>query len=420
MNIYLLYRIAFLTLFMVLLIQPKYSIKKTAAIISSTFFLIWAITAIIYNFSDINFVNRVYPISVTLPAFFCFFWVSKSNIFKLLFSFLTVCNFGMLTSCVGLLNFTGIFAVRVLFECIAIVLIFTLVLKVFRKPYFKILNSLEKGWGLLCTFPLLLSAVIYLLLYYPTELNNRPESIPVVILVFVLMFVFYAVVYGNFENISQLYQFKHDREVILIQTEMQKKEYDAIMDKVNATQVYRHDMRHHINVIHAFLTDNNISEAENYLTKLNVNLSNIVVKQYCENYMLNVILSSYISKANDENIEVQCNAEISENIKIDNIELGLIFTNAIENAIIACKKIDTLSDRKITIACKEHYNQIYIQISNPFVGEVQFNGEYPVSNDKDHGIGTRSIATIAEKYDGIFSFKAEGSMFKTTVILNNK
>jgi hypothetical protein len=405
---------------MVLLIQPKYSIKKTAAIISSTFFLIWVVNAIIYNFSDINFVNRVYPISVTLPAFLCFFWVSKPNIFKLLFSFLTVCNFGMLTSCVGFLNFTGIFAVRVLFECIAIVLIFTLVLKVFRKPYFKILNSLEKGWGLLCTFPLLLSAVIYLLLYYPTELNNRPESIPVVILVFVLMFVFYAVVYGNFENISQLYQFKHDREVILIQTEMQKKEYDAIMDKVNATQVYHHDMRHHINVIHAFLTDNNISEAENYLTKLNVNLSNIVVKQYCENYMLNVILSSYISKANDENIEVQCNAEISENIKIDNIELGLIFTNAIENAIIACKKIDTLSDRKITIACKEHYNQIYIQISNPFVGEVQFNGEYPVSNDKDHGIGTRSIATIAEKYDGIFSFKAEGSMFKTTVILNNK
>ena len=95
-------------------------------------------------------------------------------------------------------------------------------------------------------------------------------------------------------------------------------------------------------------------------------------------------------------------------------------TGAIENAIIACKKIDTLSDRKITIACKEHYNQIYIQISNPFVGEVQFNGEYPISNDKDHGIGTRSIATIAEKYDGIFSFKAEGSMFKTTVILNNK
>jgi hypothetical protein len=35
-----------------------------------------------------------------------------------------------------------------------------------------------------------------------------------------------------------------------------------------------------------------------------------------------------------------------------------------------------------------------------------------------HGIGTRSIAAIAEKYRGVFSYNAKDGIFKSTVILN--
>jgi cytoskeletal protein CcmA (bactofilin family) len=109
---------------------------------------------------------------------------------------------------------------------------------------------------------------------------------------------------------------------------------------------------------------------------------------------------------------------ICENVKIGNIELGAIFSNAIENAIIACKKIENPMGRKISVICKEHYGQIYIQISNTFTGQIVFNGEYPVSDSEDHGFGTRSIGAIAEKHGGVFSFTAQNGIFKTTVILN--
>ncbi|MBK5263343.1 MAG: GHKL domain-containing protein, partial [Peptostreptococcaceae bacterium] len=95
----------------------------------------------------------------------------------------------------------------------------------------------------------------------------------------------------------------------------------------------------------------------------------------------------------------------------------LIFANAIENATIACKKIKTLEDRKITIICKEYYNQLYIQISNTYVGDILFDKDMPVSRDKDHGLGTRSIVTIVEKYEGVSSFTAENGIFKATFIL---
>ena len=167
------------------------------------------------------------------------------------------------------------------------------------------------------------------------------------------------------------------------------------------------------------LNDNNTFEAQKYLKKIDKNLDNTIVEKYCENYVINVILSSYIKKANNENITVTCQADISENIKIDNIQLGLIFANAIENATIACKKIEDFNDRKIDITCKEHYNQLYIQISNTYRGEILFNNDMPISKVINHGYGTQSIATIADEYDGVYSFIAEDEIFKTTVILKN-
>ena len=419
MILYLLFKLAFLSAFMIYLTQLKYKNKKSYIILSVFIFIIWIINSVIYKFTNMNFLNSIYPLTVFVPAFICFFLLSKSKGLKVLFTFLTVCNFGMLMSFVGLLSFI-IFSnltIRILFESLCFVLIVVLILKVFQKPYFKILNTFDKGWGFLCLAPSLLTLIIYLLLYYPTEFNNRLEIIPIIFLVFALMFVFYVTVYLNFENASQFYQSQQDKKFLLIQMNMQKKEYNALMEKIDGIQIYRHDMRHQINTINIFLNDANISEAQKYLSKLNDNFSKTIVEKYCENYGVNVILSSYINKAKEEQINVICKAQISENIKIDNIELGLIFANAIENATIACKKIKTPEDRKVAIICKEHYNQLYIQISNTYVGDVLFDKDLPISNHKDHGFGTQSIVAIVEKYDGVYSFTAEKGIFKATAIL---
>ena len=420
MNFYLLYRLTFLTIFMSLLIQSKYGAKKTFWIVFLSIFTIGVLNTAIYMASDVDFLNQIYPITVSIPAFLCFLYVSKMSLFKLFFSFLTVCNFGMLTSYIGLLGyyFDHSFGTRILFEVLAIVPVLLFMIKVFRKPYFKILATLDKGWVLLCSFPGLLAGIIYLLLYYPNEIYHQTENIPVVSLVFALMFVFYAIVYFNFENISELYQFMNDKEVFILQTEMQKKEYLNILDQMNAIKIHRHDTRHHVAVLETLICDNNIDGAKKYLKEFTDSLGDTLIEEYCQNYMVNVILSTYIGKAKKENIDVACKADLSENVQIDNIELGLIFTNAIENAILACKKIRNQSERKITIICKTHYEQIYIQICNSFQGEVDFDGDYPIATEIGHGIGTRSIASIAVKHNGIFSFTAEGGIFKTTVILN--
>jgi len=41
----------------------------------------------------------------------------------------------------------------------------------------------------------------------------------------------------------------------------------------------------------------------------------------------------------------------------------------------------------------------------------------PISILENHGYGTKSIAAIADKYNGLYAFTAENGIFKTRIIL---
>jgi two-component system sensor histidine kinase AgrC len=381
--------------------------------------VIWIEGCIIALYKGYDFLGAVTPLAVTLPFYICFLSLSKQKGAKYFFTHITVTNFMMLKSYVGFLVFLGFkdMTIRLISETLFFILLLFLVIKFVKKPYFKIQNNLDKGWGLLALVSVLVNGIYYIIIYSPINIKNQPVSIFMVLSLFTLMFVFYFTFYYNFESISKYFQIRKDWEMIQMQTVMQKKEYEIIVDKLNAIKIYRHDMKHHINLIDSFLHDNKIEEVQKYLKKLDDNLNKTIIEQYCENYRVNVILSSYINRAKNENIEVLTEVEISENIKLDNIELGLIFANSIENSINACKKIKDLNERRIRIVCKEHYNQLYIQISNTYIGEVFFDGMLPISTVENHGFGTKSIATIVDKYDGVYSFTAEDGIFKATAIL---
>jgi hypothetical protein len=405
---------------MICLTPLKDNSKKTYAVIVIGNVFIWLLNFLIYEIKGLVFLDHVFLLTASVPAFICFSMVAKYKGAKVLFSLLTVSIFGMLNAFLSFLPTLAIkhYVVDALVNSLCFVLTIVFIIKVFRKPYFKILDALEKGWGPFCFVTSLMLAIIFLLQYYPVPIRSKLENIPLLFIAYVLMFAFYAIVYLNFENITQYYQLKQDKRLMLLQTEMQKKEYDAILDKLNAAQIYRHDMKHHINAMNVLLRENNTIEAEKYLGKLSDRLNETVIDQYCENYVVNAILSSYISKAKEEGIGVTCKADVPADLKMEELELGAVFSNAMDNAIAACGKIEDRSNRKVSVDCREHCGQMYIQISNTFAGEVKFDGEYPVSNREGHGFGTRSIAAIAQKYGGVFSFASEEGRFVTTVLLN--
>ncbi len=396
----------------------KYSMKKSFLIIAGFHLFIWIINYAFYAYVSKEFISYYMFFTVGIPGFFCFNIVARYKGFRVLFSVLTVALFSMLSSFLGDLAHTGSPVLQYALKYGSFILVFIFVAIVFRKPYFKMQQTLEKGWGPLSLIPSVLVIIIALLQYVPDRIHEKPENTPVLTAVYVLTIVFYTIFYFNFENISQLFQLRKDRQVLSLQTDMYKNQYEAMIDSINSMKILRHDMKHHLNAIEAFMNDGRIEEAQNYMGKLNKDLNTTTVEQFCENYVVNVFLSSYIQKARNEGIAVDCEAEIPEDIHVDPVELGLVFANSLDNAINACKQIQNVSARKINVACKQHYGHIFIRVTNPFIGEVKFDGGFPVPESADHGTGTRSIAAIAHKYGGVFSFTAIEGIFKTTVTLN--
>ena len=417
--LYLLIKLVFSLIPLLVLTQFKYSLKRSYIIIGISQVIILIVGYVIYLLKGADFLGYLIPVILTVPSIIVFALLSKHSFPKVLFTFLTVITLTSFKSYIGFLSLKIVNSdfTRLLIETIVFAIIILFLVKYLRKPYLRLLDTIDKGWLFLCLVPFFIYVMTYFIDYSPSTIKDTPTSVYLSIIVYALSFAFYAVFYYNFGNISKYFQKRQDEKIMLLQSEMLKKEYQILIDNLNTNKIFRHDLKHHFETIDNFLSDNNIAEAQEYVRKLTGKLDKTILEKYCDNYDVNVILSSYIRKARQENIEVLSEIHIPENIKIDTSDLCAVFANAIDNAINACKKITDPNDRKITIVCKEHCGQIFIRISNSYVGEMQFDGEYPVSNSIDHGIGTKSIAAIAEKHGGVFSFAAQDGIFKTTVTL---
>jgi len=146
-------------------------------------------------------------------------------------------------------------------------------------------------------------------------------------------------------------------------------------------------------------------------------MESITVKTYCNNYSLNLIINFYTTKAKEMQIDVEAQVELPLDLSISDMDLCLIFSNAIENAINALTLIPDTKDKMLKIQCKTRNDKIYIEIINSFEGNVVLVDNIPLSTLENHGYGTKSIAAITDKYNGVYSFTAENGFFKLCIIM---
>jgi sensor histidine kinase regulating citrate/malate metabolism len=114
-------------------------------------------------------------------------------------------------------------------------------------------------------------------------------------------------------------------------------------------------------------------------------------------------------------VETQIN--LPDENTVTDMDLCVIFGNGLENAIHACKGVPVEEDRFIRIQCKNKNGKLFIQIANSYEGDVEFEEGMPISKVEDHGLGTKSIAAVSEKYEGVYSFVAKDGVFTTSIII---
>ena len=217
---------------------------------------------------------------------------------------------------------------------------------------------------------------------------------------------------------------KYDRQLSDFQDSVLRKQRDEVQNIYQTMRAWRHDYHNHIQSIKAMLSMGKGEELDCYLDNLEKDLDSIDIAIRTGNVGLDAILSSKVSIARKNNIEVNCTAKVPGELKITDVHLCAIVGNLMDNAIEACEKIPVepnatgSASRFIRIYIGLFKNQLYISITNSTNRRKRLRvTELVTSKIGEHGFGLRRIDKLVDKYDGYVNRKNEPGVFATEIML---
>ena len=363
---------------------------------------------------------RLYPLLVQLPVLFAFLFISKFQATKVFFIFVTVIAISTSFSMAGL-SIAFLFGFS---KDIANMISYTLYLpawfmvyKYIRQTFLYMLRNWDSGWLGFSMIPISYSVLIYSIgMYDINEVINK-FSVQYGVLLFIIVCSAYYLILRFFMQTREKLILQDEQNLLLNQAAAAQLQLEALEASQEKTMLYRHDMRHHLSLIHSYLGNKDYDAAQKYIADVERSIEEATVEKYCSNYTVNLILYAHIKHAKTEGIQVETHVNLPEKSVVSDMDLCVLLGNALENATNACADIPNKKDRFLKISCRTKHEKLMIQITNSCNGKVAFSDNMPISSTENHGLGTRSIAAIAQKYSGLCSFGYEDGCFTTSVIL---
>ena len=220
---------------------------------------------------------------------------------------------------------------------------------------------------------------------------------------------------------------RNERQLEDFQDSVLKKQRDEVQNIYQTMRAWRHDYHNHIQSVKALLSMGRQAELSEYLDNLEKDLDSIDIAIRTGNVGLDAILSSKVSIARKNNIEVNCTAKVPQNLKITDVHLCAIVGNLMDNAIEACEKMRCSTNCKdpgkavprfIRVYIGLFKSQLYISVTNSTNAVKRRRvTELVTSKLGEHGFGLRRIDKIVEHYDGYVNRKNEPGVFATEVLL---
>ena len=216
-----------------------------------------------------------------------------------------------------------------------------------------------------------------------------------------------------------IFRSHYEKRLEDFQDSVLKKQRDEVQNIYQTMRAWRHDYHNHMQAIKALLSMGKKEELSEYLDNLEKDLDSIDIAIRTGNVGLDAILSSKVSIARKNDIEVNCTAKVPDELKISDVHLCAIVGNLMDNAIEACEKItEGAASRFIRIYIGLFKSQLYISVSNSTCEKHRRRlSELVTSKLGEHGFGLRRIDKLAEKYDGYVNRKNEPGIFATEVML---
>ncbi len=95
----------------------------------------------------------------------------------------------------------------------------------------------------------------------------------------------------------------------------------------------------------------------------------------------------------------------------------MVVSNLMENAIQACESLPDGANPYLRFNCRS-VGRLLLELENPCTEDTTLdeNG-FPIAHEEGHGVGSKSVAAFAKKYDGELIYKIENGVFRVRLLV---
>ena len=117
------------------------------------------------------------------------------------------------------------------------------------------------------------------------------------------------------------------------------------------TKAFRHDIKNHLLLLDGLLSNGQIAERRDYLKRLESISTSLSFPYQTGNPVVDILLSEKLELAKANGIKTDVSLLLPKTCSIDDLDLCIIFANALDNALKACQSIT--GTRSISITGKQ-------------------------------------------------------------------
>lgn len=211
----------------------------------------------------------------------------------------------------------------------------------------------------------------------------------------------------------------------IVKRETKIRENEIILERVkNETKNYdkqrkrEHEFKNHIDFITALVHENKLEEVKNYLKEYNQEVLVNIDLIDTNNATVNSIINSKYLEAREKGIAFVVKVNDLSELKIKDVDIVLILSNMLNNAIEACEKC---TNGVIRLKFMMEQCQTIISVVNNMVDEpIVTDNTFLTSKTEDvelHGIGIVNIKETVERYGGSCVIKYDDNTFRFVIFI---
>lgn len=233
----------------------------------------------------------------------------------------------------------------------------------------------------------------------------------------VLLIVLSLSVIATLVILAAVMVLSHHEKLVEEQTlwQIRRQYYENLDESQKQVRRLRHDMANHLTVL-ASLEDTAMRQ---YLEQLACSPAMQSGQRYCENPVVNAVLSAKSSMMEEAQIQTELAISLGIQTPLSDVDLCALFANGLDNAIEASLKLP-VAQRKIELRAAIDKGFFVLKLSNAMEGDILMQEGQIATSKKDkqlHGYGLAALRDIAERHKGSLHIEHEKNEFRLLVII---